>query len=460
MSQNLGLQIPEPHAPGLEHTHSKSLSHAEQQAAVARLGLRALTGIDLSVLMREALSTMVSGLGAEYGSIMELLPGDEKLRIRENVGWKYHAEGTLVDAKNGSQGGYTLLRNEPVIANDLSSETRFRVHQLSLDHKATGSISVVIPGKDRPFGTIGAVTATSRTFTPEDADFIQTLANILGQAVERQRGEERLKQSEEYYRQLIQNSSDVILFLTTDGIVRFISNSCERVLGWSPANVVSHNSLEFVHPDDVEKSKETFAEALRTTAVSGPVELRMHHADGSWVHHEVIMTGLADLGGRPGVVLNSRDISERKRADAAQTLLASIVDATEDAIASADSAGVITSWNPAAERLLGYSPAEAIGRRLQDLRIFPPGRYEEKEQYMALVLAGAGGQHFETQRLHKDGRLLDVAVRLAPLRDSDGKLSLVATLLRDITEVKRAAHELAQARDAALEASRLKSAPT
>jgi len=248
------------------------------------------------------------------------------------------------------------------------------------------------------------------------------------------------------------------LFLTTDGIVRFISNSCERVLGWSPANVVSHNSLEFVHPDDVEKSKETFAEALRTTAVSGPVELRMHHADGSWVHHEVIMTGLADLGGRPGVVLNSRDISERKRADAAQALLASIVDATEDAIASADSAGVITSWNPAAERLLGYSPAEAIGRRLQDLRIFPPGRYEEKEQYMAHVLAGAGGQHFETQRLHKDGRLLDIAVRLAPLRDSNGKLSLVATLLRDITEVKHAAHELAQARDVALEASRLKSA--
>src|ERR1700674_1971322 len=171
-----------------------------------------------------------------------------------------------------------------------------------------------------------------------------------------------------------------------------------------------------------------------------------------------LMTGLADLGERPGVVLNSRDISERKRAEAAQTLLASIVDATEDAIASADSAGVITSWNPGAERLLGYSPAEAIGPRLQDLGIFPPGREEEKERYMALVLAGAGGQHFETQRLHKDGRLLDVAVTLAPLRDSDGKLSRVATLLRDITEVKRAAHELAQARDAALEGSRLKSA--
>src|SRR6266852_2634226 len=94
------------------------------------------------------------------------------------------------------------------------------------------------------------------------------LANILGQAIERQRAEEKLKQSEEYYRLLIQNSYDVILFLTTDGIVRFISNSCERVLGCSPAAFVSHNSLEFVHPDDVEKTKNIFSKDLPTTAVS------------------------------------------------------------------------------------------------------------------------------------------------------------------------------------------------
>ena len=180
MNENLRRQIPELCAAGLEHTHSKSLSHAEQQAAVARLGLLALTGIDLTALMREALTTMVSGLGADYGSTLELLPGGEKLRTLGGVGWKYDAEGTLLDAKKGSQGGYTLLRNEPVLVYDLSMETRFTISQILLDHKAASAISVVIPGKDRPFGTMGAATATKRTFTREDANFIQALANILG----------------------------------------------------------------------------------------------------------------------------------------------------------------------------------------------------------------------------------------------------------------------------------------
>jgi PAS domain S-box-containing protein len=422
------------------------------------LGLLALTGIELTTLMREAVTTMVSGLGADYGSTLELVPGGENLRIRENVGWTHDIEGTLQDAKGGSQGGYTLLRNEAVLADDLSTEKRFTVSPLLRDHKVASAVSVVIPGHDQPFGTMGAGFATKRTFTPEDANFLQALANILGQAVERQRGEERLKRSEEYYRLLIQNSSDLILFLTADGTVRFISDSCERLFSRSSATFVSRNSLEFVHPDDIEKTKAVFAKALKTQGVAGPVELRLIRADGSWFHHEVIMTGLADLGGQPGVVLNSRDISERKRAEAAQALLASIVDATEDAIQSVDLSGVITSWNPAGERLLGYSPAEAIGRRLQDLGMFPPGRLEEKEQYMALVLAGAGGQHFETQRLHKDGRLIDVALTLVPLRDSNGKLYGVASLARDITEIKRATRELAQAHDAALESSRLKSA--
>jgi PAS domain S-box-containing protein len=457
MARKSDQKVAEPEIAGLVQVSRESLSHAEQQAAVARLGLRALTGIDLSVLMREALTTMVTGLGAEYGSILELLPGGEKLCIRENVGF-HDAQGMLFDAKNGSQGGYALLRNEPVLTDDLSTEKRFTVSQSFFDNQAASSISVIIPGKDHPFGTICGATTTRRSFTSEDADFIQALANILGLTVERQRGEERLKQSEEYYRLLIQNSSDIIIFLSTDGTVRFVSDSCERVFGCPPATFVSHNSLEFVHPDDVEKTKKIFAQALQTTAAAEPVELRLRHADGSWVHHEVIMTGLADLAGQPGVVLNSRDISERKRAEAAQALLASIVDATEEAIASVDLSGVITSWNPAGERLLGYSPADAIGRRLQDLAIFPPGRLEEKAQYMALVLVGAGGQHFETQRLHRDGRLLDVAVTLAPLRDSNGKLFGVASLARDITEIKGAARELARARDAALESSRLKSA--
>ena len=86
--------VAEVHERALEPDRKESLSRAQQHAAVARLGQLALTGIELTALMREALATMVSGLGADYGSILELLPGGEKLRIGENVGWKYDAEVT------------------------------------------------------------------------------------------------------------------------------------------------------------------------------------------------------------------------------------------------------------------------------------------------------------------------------------------------------------------------------
>jgi hypothetical protein len=126
MNENLRRQIPELHAAVIEHVRRQSLSRAQQHAAVARLGQLALTGIELTALMREAVTTMVSGLGLEYGSILELLPGGEKLRVRENAGWNHDAEGTLVDAREGSQGGYTLLTNEAVLVDDLSTEALCR----------------------------------------------------------------------------------------------------------------------------------------------------------------------------------------------------------------------------------------------------------------------------------------------------------------------------------------------
>src|SRR5262249_57296237 len=99
----------------------------------------------------------------------------------------------------------------------------------------------------------------------------------------------------------------------------------------------------------------------------------------------------------------TRDVTERRRAEEARALLAAIVEASDDAIVSKTLEGVITSWNAGAERIFGYSAAEAVGRRI-DL-IIPPDRLDEEREILRRLRAGQPIQHYETVRRTRDGGL-------------------------------------------------------
>jgi PAS domain S-box-containing protein len=117
--------------------------------------------------------------------------------------------------------------------------------------------------------------------------------------------------------------------------------------------------------------------------------------------------------------------------------LAAIVQSSDDAIISKDLNGIITSWNPAAERMFGYSAAEMIGKPV--LAIIPEDRQQEEEYVLANVRAGRTVEHFETVRRRKDGSLIDVSLTVSPVRDSSGSLVGASKIARDITERKRLA---------------------
>ena len=120
----------------------------------------------------------------------------------------------------------------------------------------------------------------------------------------------------------------------------------------------------------------------------------------------------------------------------AQTLLAAVVESSNDAIISKTLEGVITSWNPAAERLFGYSAAEAIGRPVAF--IVPDDRPHEEAEILARIAGGEHIRHFETVRLHRDGTRLDVSVSISPVRDGAGQIVGASKIARDIGERKRA----------------------
>jgi signal transduction histidine kinase len=159
--------------------------YVAQQAAVADLGLRALGGIDIDLVLDEATHVVCDTLGADLSEVLELSEDAESLLLRAGVGWHPGlVGGARVSAGRDSQGGYTLAMSEPVIVDDLGSETRFAVPQILTEHGTVSGITVIIHHHHRPFGVLGVHTREPRRFTLQDVNFMQSVANLLAAALQ------------------------------------------------------------------------------------------------------------------------------------------------------------------------------------------------------------------------------------------------------------------------------------
>ena len=134
-------------------------------------------------------------------------------------------------------------------------------------------------------------------------------------------------------------------------------------------------------------------------------------------------------------LLTLQDVTERKRAERASSLLAAIVGFSDDAILSKKLDGTITSWNKSAERLFGYAPEEAIGQHIT--LIVPWERRSEEEEILRRLARGERFDHFETVRRRKDGTVFDVSLTISPICDGAGKVTGASNVARDVTEKKR-----------------------
>jgi len=162
-----------------------------QQAVVAELGQRALAGAELSTLMDDAVVLVAQALEVEYCKALELLPDGESLLLLAGVGWMEGLVGqATVGTESNSQAAYTLLSNEPIVVEDLRTESRFSGPPLLFDHQVVSGLSVVIRGGDRPFGVLGAHTSKRRAFCEDDVHFLQAAANVLSTAIQRKQAEE------------------------------------------------------------------------------------------------------------------------------------------------------------------------------------------------------------------------------------------------------------------------------
>jgi DNA-binding NarL/FixJ family response regulator/signal transduction histidine kinase/PAS domain-containing protein len=171
---------------------------AGQQEAVAGLGRRALAEPDLQVLLDEGAGLVARTLGVEYCRVLELLPAGDELLLRAGVGWEEGLVGNATEKTGtGSQAGYTLLLDGPVILEDMAHEARFDRSPLLLHYGVISGMSAIVGGERGPFGVIGAHTRDQRVFTEDDVNFLQAVANVLGEAIEWRRAEEGMREVRE-----------------------------------------------------------------------------------------------------------------------------------------------------------------------------------------------------------------------------------------------------------------------
>ncbi len=165
-----------------------------QLAAVSELGRRALTGIDAPQLMAEAVALVRTHLTVEFASVLELLP-DGRVLFQAGAGWAEGiADGASREVTGATPATQALLCQAPVIVVDLRSDERFPDASLLRDQGVVSSLSVPLHGHDRPFGVLGAHSTRQRSFPPEDVTFLQSVANVLSAALERDWYEQRQRQ--------------------------------------------------------------------------------------------------------------------------------------------------------------------------------------------------------------------------------------------------------------------------
>jgi PAS domain S-box-containing protein len=223
-------------------------ARARQQADVAELGQLALAGADVEALMHETAERVRATLGVEFVEVLELLR-DGSLLLREGVGWREgHVGTTTVPGGRGSQGGYTLAAEVPVSVEDLSAETRFTGSPLLQEHKIVSGITVVIPGREGPFGALGGHAAERRAFTQDDVNYLQSMANVLAAAVDQRRlyeAEQDARREAEARAQAakaLRFVGDGVSLLDGQGIVRLWNPAAEAITGLSANEVVGRRA--------------------------------------------------------------------------------------------------------------------------------------------------------------------------------------------------------------------------
>ncbi|RYD32672.1 MAG: PAS domain S-box protein [Verrucomicrobiaceae bacterium] len=231
---------------------------------------------------------------------------------------------------------------------------------------------------------------------------------------------------------IVSSSDDAILLKDLDGIVRSWNPAAERIFGYAPEEIIGRPVTVLFPQDRLAEELETMARLHQGERLDHVRTVRLHR-DGHPVAVSVTISPIRNAGGQiVGACKVCRDISAQS---ALEGMYKAIVSSSDDAIISKDLNGIVQSWNPSATRIFGYTEEEMVGRPITVL--FPRDRLDEEPRILEQLRRGQRVDHFETVRIRKDGRQIEVSVTISPVRDTTGRVIGVSKVARDITGIKR-----------------------
>lgn len=234
---------------------------------------------------------------------------------------------------------------------------------------------------------------------------------------------------------IVESSDDAIISKDLNGIVRSWNRAATRLFGWEPDEMIGRSILTIIPPELHHEEAEILRKLRNGERIEHYETVRIRK-DGTRRDFSLTISPLKMADGRiVGASKIARDITERKRSDEIRLRLAAIVDSSEDAIISKDLNGIVRSWNPAATRMFGWQPEEIIGKSI--LALIPEFLHDEEVEILQQLRNGRHIEHYETKRLHRSGRLLDVSLTVSPMKDLNGRVIGASKIARDISDRKR-----------------------
>ena len=412
-----------------------------QHGVIAELGQRALSGADLDGLMRESCFLISQILDVEFCDIVETSADRKSLNLRAFSGWPVEVSETR-SLDSGGNAGFTLEKKDPLLYSNLRNENRFKPAPYLLDLGIDSGVNVVILGHDKPFGVLGAHTKKSREFNQDEVNFLQTVANMLGTAIQRKESEVLSSQ----LASIVQYSDDAIISVSLDGIILSWNPSAEFMFGHTAAEILgSHISI--IVPDDKKLEHSLNMELLKEGGAVGNLETVRLRRDGTRIDVSLTVSPIRNKAGEVvGISKIVRDITKEKmaadklRRNEMQLQSAQRIAQIGSWEFDIDSNSI--SWSQEMYRIFGFDPAEQISSEKILERVHPEDLPTLEEIRRALRPFS-----IEYRIVWPDGEIRYLQGRGEVVVGSDGKPQKMVGTSQDITDRKRADEQLRASRE-------------